>query len=176
LPTQRNPRLDAVLWAACVALVIILADRAAKLIIVRVLEVHESIPVIKGFFSLTHLRNRAGVFGLGPQNPLIFTVASCAALVFLVYLFRTLEPQRRLQHVAFGLITGGAVGNLIDRVFGGERVFQGAVTDFLDFSIRGHHWPPFNIADSAITVGVGLFLFSAFLSSRREVTDASGYS
>jgi signal peptidase II len=162
---QRNPGFRAGLLVACVALGIILVDRATKLIIVRALEVHESIPVIGGFFSLTHLRNRAGVFGLGPQNPLIFTIASCAALVFLVYLFRTLEPHRRLQHVAFGLIMGGALGNLIDRVFGGERIFQGAVTDFLDFSIRGHHWPPFNIADSAITVGVGLFLFRAVLSS-----------
>ena len=173
---QTNPRLDAGLWAACVALGVILADRATKLIIIRILDVHESIPIIRGFFSLTHLRNRAGVFGLGPQNPLVFTVASCAALLFLVYLFKTLEPQRRLQHVSFGLIMGGAVGNLIDRMWSGERVFQGAVTDFLDFSILDHHWPPFNIADSAITFGVGLFLLSAFLSSRREVTDASDNS
>ena len=173
---QTNSRLDAGLWAACVALGVILADRATKLIIIRILDVHESIPIIRGFFSLTHLRNRAGVFGLGPQNPLVFTVASCAALLFLVYLFKTLEPQRRLQHVSFGLIMGGAVGNLIDRMWSGERVFQGAVTDFLDFSILDHHWPPFNIADSAITFGVGLFLLSAFLSSRREVTDASDNS
>jgi signal peptidase II len=67
---------------------------------------------------------------------------------------------------------GGAVGNLVDRVWYGERMFHGAVTDFLDFSLFGHHWPPFNLADSAITVGVGLFLLSAFLISRREVPDA----
>jgi len=176
LSKQRNPRLAAGLVAACIALGVILIDRVTKLIIIRTIEVHESIPIIRGFFSLTHLRNRAGVFGLGPQNPFIFTVASCAALLFLVYLFKTLEPQHRLQRVAFGLIMGGAVGNLIDRVFCGDRVFQGAVTDFLDFSILGHHWPPFNIADSGITVGVGLFLFSAFVTSRQEVTDASDHS
>ena len=172
---QKSLRLRSVVWAAWVALGVILADRVTKLLVVRGLDLRESIPIIKGFFSLTHLRNPSGIFGLGPENPLIFTIASFIALLFMAYLFRRLEPQQRAQHVAFGLIMGGAVGNLIDRVFCGERLFRGSVTDFLDFSILDHHWPPFNIADSAITVGVGLFLLSAFLASGQEETDASGH-
>ena len=163
-------------WAACTALGVVLADRVTKLMIARTIDLHESVPVIKGFFSLTHLRNPSGIFGLGPAKPLFFTVASFIALLFLVYLFRTLDPQRRAQHVAFGLIMGGAVGNLIDRTFCGEQLFRGPVTDFLNFSIRGHHWPPFNVADSAITVGVALFLLSVFLASKEEAADASGSS
>ncbi len=172
---QPDLRIQVALRAASVSILIILLDRITKLLVIRTLEVHESVPVIKGFFSLTHLQNRAGVFGLGPENPLVFTIASFVALLFLGYLFTTLDPRRRLQYVAFGLIMGGAVGNLIDRVWCGERMFQGAVTDFLDFSILGHHWPPFNVADSAITIGVGLFLLSAFLLSRREVARASDH-
>lgn len=172
----KSLRFQTGLMAACIALGIILADRVTKLLVIRALDVDESVPIIKGFFSLTHLRNRAGVFGLGPENPFYFTIASFIALVFLVYLFRTLEPGRRLQHASLGLIMGGAVGNLIDRVFSGERIFGGAVTDFLDFSILGHHWPPFNVADSAITVGVGLFIFGAVVRSKREIPDAPGDS
>jgi signal peptidase II len=173
---QKSLRLRAGGWAACIALGVILTDRVTKLVIARTLDLHESVSVVKGFFALTHLRNPSGIFGLGPAKPLFFTIASFMALLFLVYLFRTLDPQRRGQHVAFGLIMGGAVGNLIDRTFCGEQLFRGPVTDFLDFSIRGHHWPPFNIADSAITVGVGLFLLSVFLASKEEAADASSDS
>jgi signal peptidase II len=175
LSRQRDLQFQAALRAGSVAVLIILFDRITKFLVIHTLDVHESVPIIKGFFSVTHLQNRAGVFGLGPKNPLLFTIASFVALLFLGYLFTTLDPRRRLHYVAFGLITGGAVGNLIDRVWCGERVFQGAVTDFLDFSILGHHWPPFNVADSAITIGVGLFLLSAFLLSRREVARASDH-
>jgi len=161
--------------SGCVAVGVVLTDRITKQFVIRTLDVHESVPVIKGLFSLTHLQNRAGVFGLGPENPMVFTIASVIALLFVGYLFRTLEPRQRAQHIALGLILGGAVGNLVDRLFCGESLFGGAVTDFLDFYIGEHHWPPFNIADSAITVGVAVFLVSAFLGSRREVHDASGH-
>jgi signal peptidase II len=176
LSRQTGLRFQAALRAASVAVLIIFVDRITKFLVIRTLDVHESVTVIRGFFSLTHLQNRAGVFGLGPKNPLLFTIASFVALLFLGYLFTTLDPRRRLHYVAFGLIMGGAVGNLIDRIWAGERVFHGAVTDFLDFSIAGHHWPPFNVADSAITIGVGLFLLTAFLLSRREVAHAPDHS
>jgi signal peptidase II len=173
---QKRLRLGPGGWAACTALGVIVADRVTKIIVTRTIDLHESVPVIKEFFALTHLRNPSGIFGLGPAKPLFFTIASFVALLFLVYLYRTLDRQRRTQHVAFGLIMGGAVGNLIDRTFSGDQIFRGPVTDFLDFSIRGHHWPPFNVADSAITVGVALFLFSAFLAAKEEAADASGDS
>ncbi len=133
-------------------------DQLTKLWIVRNLSRTDSIPIIDGFFTLTHVRNPGAAFGLftglddGIRVPL-FLVVSIAAVILVLRFQRSLEPGDRLSAMALGLILGGAVGNLIDRLRYGE------VIDFLHFRLwRGYAWPDFNLADSFIVVGVALLV------------------
>ncbi len=136
----------------------LLLDQLTKLWIVRNLSRTDSIPVIDGFFTITHVRNPGAAFGLftgldeSVRVPL-FLAVSLAAVILVARFQRSLEPEDRLSSVALGLILGGAVGNLIDRIRYGE------VVDFLHFRLwRGYVWPDFNLADSFIVVGVALLV------------------
>ena len=152
-----------------VSLAVLLFDQWTKGIVTRAFEVHQSQTVIGGLFDLTYVRNSGAAFGLFASvdsSVKAIILNSVAVLVFVVvsvYALRSSHKSVRLQ-MGFALILGGAVGNLLD------RVRFGYVVDFLDFSISGHHWPAFNIADSAICVGVGL-LFLDML--RSEETHAA---
>ncbi len=134
------------------ALVVILLDQVSKYVVLRAIELHESIPLISGIFSLVHTRNRGMAFGLlnrpGSDFSFYFLVgATFAAVVLLLFWFTRLKDGEGKLVLGLSLILGGAIGNLIDRLRLGE------VIDFLDFHIGPYHWPAFNIADSAITVG-----------------------
>jgi signal peptidase II len=135
------------------ALAVVLLDQLTKWAVVARLGLYESVSVINGFFGLVHVRNRGMAFGLMNRPDLDFgfyvlTAASLVAIaVLLAWFFKIKESAR---HIIFGLslILGGAVGNLIDRLRFRE------VIDFLDFYVGSYHWPAFNVADSAITIGV----------------------
>ncbi len=134
------------------AVVIIVLDQISKFLIVRSMHIFESIPVISGFFNLVHIRNRGMAFGLmnrpGSNFSFYFLVAATiVAVSLLVYWFSRLKSEERRLILGLSLILGGAIGNLIDRL----RFHE--VIDFLDFYIGPYHWPAFNVADSAITVG-----------------------
>lgn len=134
------------------AVVIIVLDQISKLLIVRGMHIFESIPVISGFFNLVHIRNRGMAFGLmnrpGSDFSFYFLVtATIVAVSLLVFWFSRLKNEERRLILGLSLILGGAIGNLIDRL----RFHE--VIDFLDFYIGPYHWPAFNVADSAITVG-----------------------
>ena len=134
------------------ALAVILLDQISKFIVLRTIALHESIPVISGFFSLVHTRNRGMAFGLmnrpGSDFGFYFLVAATiGAVVLLLFWFTKLKDEEKRLIFGISLILGGAVGNLIDRL----RLRE--VIDFLDFHIGAYHWPAFNLADSAITVG-----------------------
>ncbi len=134
------------------AVVIIVLDQISKFLIVRSMHIFESIPVISGFFNLVHIRNRGMAFGLmnrpGSNFSFYFLVAATiVAVSLLVYWFSRLKSEERRLILGLSLILGGAIGNLIDRL----RFHE--VSDFLDFYIGPYHWPAFNVADSAITVG-----------------------
>ncbi|MGH9316355.1 MAG: signal peptidase II [Thermoanaerobaculia bacterium] len=154
-----------------VTLFVLVLDQWTKGLIARAFDVHQSRAVIGGFFDLTYVRNTGAAFGLFASvdsSVKAVLLNSVAVLVFLVvsaYALRSSHRSVRLQ-VGFSLILGGAVGNLLD------RVRFGYVVDFLDFAISGHHWPAFNIADSAICVGVGL-LFLDMLRSEEDAKAAS---
>jgi signal peptidase II len=154
-----------------VSLAVLLTDQWTKGIITRTFDVHQSRSVIGGLFDLTYVRNSGAAFGLfASVDSSIKAVIlnSVAVLVFVVvsaYALRSSHKSVRLQ-VGFSLILGGAIGNLLD------RVRFGYVVDFLDFSISGHHWPAFNVADSAICIGVGL-LFLDMLGSEEEKPPAT---
>lgn len=122
--------------------------------------------VIPGFFNLTHVRNTGVAFGLfaahGADGGAWFLVAmGLVALTAVAIYFRLAPFDNRLLLTALALIMGGAVGNLFD------RVASGGVTDFFDFHWGGNHWPAFNIADSAISVGIGLMILDSFRPHHR---------
>jgi len=154
---------------------IILLDQVSKAYIHHAFMLHESMPVISGFFSITYLRNRGAAFGiLANQSNLVRAVllggTSLAALALLLWMFYQASQQDLFQRTALSLIIGGAIGNILDRVRMGE------VIDFLDFYVGNLHWPAFNVADSAITVGVALLLLHTFRAQKdvAGTTDAFG--
>ena len=148
------------------ALTIIVLDQISKWAVIRSLRVHESVPVVTGFFDLVHVRNRGMAFGImnrpGFDFAFYFLVAASLAAValLLVWFFRLKEDDNRLT-LGLSLILGGAVGNLIDRI----RLRE--VIDFLDFYLGQYHWPTFNIADSAITVGTFLVAICLIFKSKK---------
>ena len=150
-----------------VSLTVLVLDQWTKGIVTRAFDVHESKNVLPGYFDVTYVRNSGAAFGLFASvdsSVKAILLNSVAILVFLVvsaYALRSSHRSVRLQ-LGFALILGGAVGNLLD------RVRFGYVVDFLDFSISGHHWPAFNVADSAICAGVGLLFLDMLRNEERS--------
>ena len=144
----------------------LILDQATKRSIVERFYYAERLEVIPGFFDLTHVRNPGGAFSFFADGPLewrmaFFVGATLLALVLLTIFLVRHEGQDRLIPLALGLVMAGAVGNLIDRIAYGE------VIDFLDVHLwGGYTWPTFNVADSAIVLGVGLLIFDVFLAER----------
>jgi len=155
------PKLKAFLAAFAVSLPL---DQGSKIWVAQSLSYADRIPVIEDFFYITHVRNPGAAFGLLTEYaaqlrlPLFIGVALVGiAIVFSFY--RKLAPGDRFTGFTLGLILGGAIGNLIDRIFRGE------VVDFLHFRLwSGYAWPDFNFADSFIVVGVGLLLLQLMAS------------
>ncbi len=148
---------------------IIVLDQITKVIVEERFELYESIVVLEGFFSLTYILNPGAAFGfLADQNAtfrmIFFLSVSVIALVLLGAFFRDTPTEDTMGLTAISLLFGGAIGNLIDRIRLGE------VIDFLDFYINEHHWPAFNVADSAITVGISLLMFHLFLHKEDSKT------
>jgi len=146
---------------------VFLADWLTKTLIEAVLPLHESLPVIPGFFQIVHVRNQGIAFGLfsdspSPTKTFILVLLSAAALAGVGYLLWTTHPAGGKQSAALSLILGGALGNLFD------RVRYGAVVDFLDVFAGPYHWPAFNLADSAIVAGGGLLLLHVLRHQRRD--------
>jgi signal peptidase II len=153
------------LLALIVSAVLIL-DQLTKWKVTRTMRLHESISIIPDLFSITYIRNSGAAFGIlaGSHSGfrlVFFGITSALALALLSTIYLRLSPADWLGQVSVAAIFGGAVGNLIDRVRFGE------VIDFLDFSLLGYHWPAFNAADAAITVGV-CFLIGHFFLHKAE--------
>jgi len=147
--------------------IIILLDQFTKELILRYLPFNRTIPVIKGFFNITHIHNPGGAFGLMANlsptlRTIIFLFISSLAVGIIFYFYKKTPAKYSLLAAAFALIFGGAIGNLID------RVRFGMVIDFLDFYVGKLHWPAFNIADSAITIGIGIFLYHLLFKKMPE--------
>lgn len=150
------------------ALAVIILDQASKFIISVSIGSYDSVTVIEGFFDLVHVRNRGMAFGMmnrpdtGMALYFLIAVTVIAVILILIWSFRLKHDERRLLF-GLSLILGGAIGNLIDRI----RLRE--VIDFLDVYIGSYHWPAFNVADSAITVGtcwiaVCIVFFSSYKS------------
>ena len=151
------------LIAGCV----VALDQMAKALVQKTMALHDSIPVIAGFFSLTHIHNPGGAFGfMARQGPgvraFLFLAVSFSAILLLFYLYMKIPRNYQWLSAGLALIMGGAIGNLTDRVRFGE------VVDFLDFYVGSHHWPAFNVADSAVTVGITVLLIHMVLGKLPE--------
>lgn len=136
--------------AVGIVLAVVLVDQLTKTLIRNSLFLGESISLAP-FFHITHVANTGAAFGILPQNNIFFILVSLSILGALLFFRKALvEGHNRLGPWGLLLIVGGAIGNLID------RFLFGAVTDFLDFRV----WPVFNVADSCITIGIGLMFLS----------------
>lgn len=140
------------------SIAIIALDLWTKALVLARIDLHETIPVIPNFFQLVHVRNTGAAFGIGANAssqfvPLLLNLGAISVFcVVVVYALRSAVTDRVLQ-TGLHLILGGAIGNLLDR-------FRfGFVVDFLDVYVGDKHWPAFNVADSAICVGIALLFF-----------------
>lgn len=142
-------------------------DQATKVLVDRTMDIYQSVPVIDGLFSITYLRNRGAAFSFladfSYRLP-FFILVSVVALGVIAATFRKLRDDQHLAAAALALIFSGALGNLIDRVRLGE------VIDFLDVYWKTYHWPAFNVADSAICVGVTLLAVDMIREERRKTS------
>lgn len=145
-----------ILFALCAALVVVL-DQLTKAAASSRLFLGEPLPVLGEFVRLTLVHNTGAAFGLFPGSRLPFIIVSLLAIGVVLYLF-TRDAYRELpQRILLGCILGGAIGNLVD------RIRLGWVVDFIDVGLGSARWPVFNVADSAVTVGV---IFLAWFLSR----------
>ncbi|MBC63262.1 MAG: signal peptidase II [Chloroflexi bacterium] len=138
-------------------LFIISLDQISKYIVVQNLVLGESLPN-SGFFRLTHAQNTGTAFSLFQNQTDILTIVSFVAIVMIIFIYISIEKPSKYVYLSYGLLFGGAFGNLID------RVRLGYVTDFFDVGF----WPIFNIADSAITIGIILMLFNYLIFNKNN--------
>ena len=151
------------------AAVFIALDQIAKSAITTRFIMHESYPVINGLFNLVYVMNPGAAFGFLANAPeifryIFFTGITILALVLILYYLVKSKPQSLMLVGALTLIFAGAVGNLID------RLRFGAVVDFLDVYIGSAHWPAFNVADSAISIGAVLMIWDMIANRKNEKT------
>jgi len=145
-----------------IALFIILLDQVTKWIIVRYMELGDSIQIIPNFLYITSHRNRGAAWGILQGQMWFFYIVTIIVVVMLVLYIRSLKPKQRLFGIALSFMLGGAIGNFIDRIFRKE------VVDFIDTYIFTYDFPIFNIADSALVIGVGLILILTIFEGKLE--------
>jgi signal peptidase II len=148
----RRRRLE--LW---LPLVVIAVDQLTKALVRELLPLHESVSIIPGFLDLTHVRNTGAAFGLlntvdFPFKPVLIPVIAASALIAVGMYSASLAHHQIAARIGLALIIGGAAGNLLD------RVAVGSVVDFVDVYWRTWHFWAFNVADSAITIGVAVMI------------------
>jgi signal peptidase II len=145
---------------------VVLLDQASKVLVVRQLALHETVPLIPGVLNLTHVRNAGVAFGIlntaeFAYKPLVMAVLALAALVGVAIYASQLSIEHRFARAGLSLVLGGAAGNLLD------RARQGYVVDFVDAFWRDWHFWAFNVADAAITVGVTLLVLDLLRPARQ---------
>lgn len=146
-----------------IAPAVLILDQFTKLYISSRFSLYQSVTILENFFHITYIRNPGAAFGIFAGSTAAFRIPffltlSCVAVVAMFFFYRTVTEN--LLRIALSLILGGAVGNMLDRARFGE------VIDFIDVHWYNNHWPAFNVADSAITIGVGFFILDMFLKEK----------
>ena len=143
-----------------ISFIILLIDQIIKLLITSFFNVNNGITIINNFFDITYVRNYGAAFSILDGNRLLLILISFLSL-FLIYKFLIKDKKlSRLEIIVYGLLIGGLLGNLFD------RVILGYVIDYLSFNIFGYHFPVFNLADICIVIGAGLIIFESFRSDK----------
>jgi signal peptidase II len=151
---------------------VLLLDQWTKHVVQGRLLLHQAAEVIPGFFNLVHVRNTGGAFGIfggerGGLGSLLFVVISLIAIGSILFFFVKAREDEKTLALSLSLVLSGAIGNLIDRLGYGE------VVDFLDFHLFSYHWPAFNIADSAICIGIGLIALELLIRDKKKLKGSS---
>ncbi len=150
-------------WLALAAVIVVI-DQITKFVIMQKFVLHETL-FVTSFFNLVRVHNSGAAFSLladaGGWQRVFFIVVAVVASIWVVWLLRR-YPQQKLFCLALGMILGGAIGNLID------RVLFGAVVDFVQVHYAGYFFPAFNVADSAITCGAGLLIWDGIKPQRPQ--------
>lgn len=145
-----------------IAFIVLVIDQFTKWLVVQNMEIRESIPVIEGFFYLTSHRNAGAAFGILQGQMWLFYIATIIVVGVVVYYIQVYGRENRLFGISLGLVLGGAIGNFIDRVLFGE------VVDFLDVYIFNYNYPIFNVADSALVVGVIMLIIHVIKEEKEQ--------
>lgn len=143
-------------WPFAIALVAVIADQLSKRWFLENYELYESREVIPGFFSFTRTFNTGAAFSLFQEHPEILAMLSVTVFALMIVFRVKLFENTVLEQTAFGLLAGGIIGNLSD------RLQHGHVVDFIHWYVGEYSWPIFNIADSCICIGVALYMLSGF--------------
>jgi signal peptidase II len=148
------------------ALGLLIADQLTKALVVANLALGERVDVIGDLVQVWHAQNRGAAFSLFQGGSIVFLVVSVISVAMVAYFHRSLRARPLWVHVVLGVVLGGTLGNFVD------RLRQGYVTDWLSVGIGDTRFPTFNVADSSITVGIGLLLLYLMLTSpeRQEAT------
>ncbi len=156
-------------WALAGLVVLVFSlDRVTKVAIVDWLPYGALVPVLDGFFNLVHARNTGIAFSMFSDSSPILTKMilpgiSILSVIVILWVFYKYNSMSRSASVGLALIVAGALGNLY------ERLLFGYVVDFLDLYVSSYHWPAFNVADTAITVGAGLLILDSFRGAQKPV-------
>lgn len=133
-------------------IVFFIMDLGSKLIVSNLMNVNDSIRIIRNFFYITYVRNTGAAWSIFSGKILVLVIVSFVIIGFIIYYVYKNKPNSNLEKVGYSMILGGAIGNLFD------RIFYGYVIDFFDFYIFGYDYPIFNMADSFILVGVVILI------------------
>ena len=134
-----------------IAFFFFIIDLISKQLIIHLLNVGQSIKIINNFFYISYVQNKGAAWSILEDQRILLLIISVIAL-FLIYKFINKEELKKYEPLSYGLIIGGIIGNLFD------RIFFGYVTDFLDFRFFGYHYPVFNLADTFIVVGIFIMI------------------
>ena len=155
------------LWVGSIIGIVLFLDLVTKYLVQARIRLHEVITIVPGFFNLTHVRNKGAAFGVLSNLPefwrtSFFVTITLVAVVAIAMLIR--KTQERWLVFSFSLIAAGAVGNMIDRIRYGE------VVDFIQWYVKSYYWPSFNVADSAISIGVGLLAIDMLFDKQQDTS------
>ena len=146
--------------------IVLFLDQISKSIVAAFMKVGSTIVVIKNFFNVTYINNNGAAWSISNNKNTFLIIFSIIAII-IIYRFMYLFKNNKRNNIAFGLILGGIIGNLID------RWLFGSVRDFLDFKIFGYNYPIFNIADTAVVIGVFLLIIAIIKGEDKVGKDSS---
>ncbi|MGJ9460617.1 signal peptidase II [Oceanobacillus sp. CF4.6] len=149
-------------WYYVFALIIIGMDQLTKWIVVKSMELGEQITVMENFFYLTSHRNSGAAWGILEGQMIFFYIVTVIVVIGIIYYMQSYAKYDKLLAIGLSLILGGAIGNFIDRIFRKE------VVDFADFIIFNYDFPIFNVADSALTIGVILVIIATIIDEMKQ--------